>query len=70
VRPAAAADTDSYSGASLIALGEERLDTRQALLDARKLLRDALRRQLNGRELETPRLLRAARAVSDQAKQR
>jgi len=68
-RPAGPGDADSYSGASLMALAEERIETRQALRDARKLLRAELRRQLAGRELETPRLLRAARAVSDHAKQ-
>ncbi|MDR3415344.1 MAG: DNA repair protein RecO [Nevskia sp.] len=51
-----------YAGASLIALQRERLDTREALLDARKLLQAALRRHLGGRELETPRLLRSMRA--------
>ena len=59
---AAAGDADSYAGASLIALFEERLQTREALRDARKLLGVALRRQLAGRELETPRLLRSLRA--------
>mgnify|MGYP000388491279 CR=1 FL=1 len=53
---------DAYAGASLLALQQERLDTREALRDARKLLRAALQRQLGGRELETPRLLRATRA--------
>ncbi len=67
VRPSVGEDADSFAGASLIALAEERLETRQALLDARKLLRAALRRQLGGRELETPRLLRAARAASEYA---
>lgn len=52
---------DLYWGASLIALEQERLDSREALLDARKLLRAALQRQLGGRALETPRLLRALR---------
>jgi DNA repair protein RecO (recombination protein O) len=64
-RPAADADREAghslYWGASLIALEQERLETREALLDARKLLRAALQRQLGGRELETPRLLRALR---------
>jgi len=67
-QPADPGDADSFAGASLIALAEERLETRQALRDARKLLRAALRCQLAGRELETPRLLRAARAVNDHAK--
>jgi DNA repair protein RecO (recombination protein O) len=60
-RPAADAERETYWGASLMALEQERLETREALLDARKLLRAALRRQLGGRELETPRLLRALR---------
>jgi DNA repair protein RecO (recombination protein O) len=60
---AAAADAvDSYAGSSLLALAQERLDTREALREARKLLRSALRRQLGGRELDTPRLLRELRA--------
>ncbi len=60
--PAAAADKDSYAAASLLALEREQLDTREALREARKLLRAALRQQLGGRELETPRLLRELRA--------
>lgn len=64
-RPAAESEQDAghdlYWGASLIALELERLETREALLDARKLLRAALQRQLGGRPLETPRLLRALR---------
>ncbi len=67
-RPAEREDSDVYPGSSLMALAEERLETRQALRDARKLLHGALQRQLAGRELETPRLLRAARAVGDPAK--
>ncbi|HWY24752.1 MAG TPA: DNA repair protein RecO [Nevskia sp.] len=60
--PAGASDQDSYAAASLLALQEERLETREALREARKLLRAALRHQLGGRELETPRLLRELRA--------
>jgi len=60
---AAEGDADSYAGASLIALFEERMETREALRDARKLLRAALQRQLAGRELETPRLLRSLREL-------
>ena len=62
-KPATTADGDSYAGASLIALAEERLETREVLRDARKLLRAAVQRQLAGRELETPRLLRALREL-------
>lgn len=51
----------SYSGASLSALAQERLDTPQALADARRILRAALRTQLGGRELETPKMLRELR---------
>jgi DNA repair protein RecO (recombination protein O) len=61
-RAAAADAPDSYAGSSLQALALERLDTREALREARKLLRSALQRQLGGRELETPRLLRELRA--------
>jgi len=61
--PAATDEADSYPAASLLALRDERLDTREALRDARKLLRAALQRQLGGRELETPRLLRQLREL-------
>lgn len=61
--PAAADEPDSYPAASLLALRDERLETREALRDARKLLRAALQRQLGGRELETPRLLRQLREL-------
>ncbi|MBL6750580.1 MAG: DNA repair protein RecO [Nevskia sp.] len=50
-----------YAGASLLALRDERLSGREQLRDARRLLGGALQRQLGGRELETPRLLRALR---------
>lgn len=60
--PAVAGDTDTYAAESLLGLERERLETREALREARKLLRAALRRQLGGRELETPRLLRELRA--------
>jgi DNA repair protein RecO (recombination protein O) len=53
---------DGYAGASLIALREARLDSPEALRAARRLLRPALARHLGGRELETPKLLRALRA--------
>lgn len=58
---AAPASASSYSGASLMALAQDRLDTPQALADARKILRAALRLQLGGRELETPKMLRELR---------
>jgi DNA repair protein RecO (recombination protein O) len=61
--PAVGAGDQVYAGASLIALREERLDTRESLRDARKLLRVALERQLGGRALEAPRQLRALRAA-------
>ena len=51
----------SVSGASLIALEQGLLETPQALADARKILRAALARQLGGRELETPKLMRQMR---------
>lgn len=53
----------SVSGASLIALEQGRLDTPQVLADARRILRAALARQLGGRELETPRLMRQMRSL-------
>ena len=53
----------SVSGASLIALEQGRLETPQALTDARKILRAALARQLGGRELETPKLMRQMRSL-------
>jgi DNA repair protein RecO (recombination protein O) len=60
-RPAPPGAHGAYTGASLLALREERLTGREHLRDARKLLGEALRRQLGGRELETPRLLRSLR---------
>ncbi|MGH8456915.1 MAG: DNA repair protein RecO [Stenotrophobium sp.] len=58
---ASASASGSYLGASLLALARETLDTPQALADARRLLRAALKHQLGGKELETPRLLRELR---------
>ncbi|HEY1078219.1 MAG TPA: DNA repair protein RecO, partial [Fontimonas sp.] len=52
------------AGTSLIALREERLEDDTARQDARRLLRDALRRQLGGKELQTATLLRDMRAQS------
>lgn len=52
----------TVSGVSLLALMQDQLDTPQALSDARKILRAALNRQLGGRELETPKLLRELRS--------
>ncbi len=54
---------DGFSGSSLIALREGRIDTVEALQETRSLLRAALRRQLGGRELETPKLLRSLRGI-------
>ncbi len=51
-------------GSSLIALRDERLEGDAARQDARRLLRDALRRQLGDRELQTSTLLRNMRAQS------
>lgn len=51
-------DRDGMSGSSLIALRDERFDPPQALGDARRVLRAALRRQLGERELASARLLR------------
>jgi DNA repair protein RecO (recombination protein O) len=61
--PAAGRGAEAYAGASLIALRDERLETREALRDARKLLHAALERQLGGRALESRRQLRALREV-------
>lgn len=52
----------TFAGASLLALARDELQTPQALADARKILRAALQRVLGGRELETPKMLRALRA--------
>ncbi|MDD3764239.1 MAG: DNA repair protein RecO [Nevskiales bacterium] len=53
-----------YSGRSLIALRDDRLDDdAEVLQDVRHLLREALARQLGGRELQTPKLLRQMRAL-------
>jgi DNA repair protein RecO (recombination protein O) len=60
--PAEANAVSAVTGSSLIALRDERFDTRESLRDARKILRAALARQLGGRVLETPRLLREMRA--------
>ena len=54
-------DAQAYLGSDLIALRDEQLQTRESLRAARRLLRGALARQLGGRELETPKLLRAMR---------
>ncbi|TJY63064.1 DNA repair protein RecO [Sinimarinibacterium sp. CAU 1509] len=55
-------DAPAYAGSHLIALRDECLDHEAARRDARHLLQGALRRQLGGRELRTPRLLRELRA--------
>jgi DNA repair protein RecO (recombination protein O) len=54
---------DGFAGSSLIALREGRIDTIEAQQETRSLLRAALRRQLGGRELETPKLLRSLRGI-------
>ena len=56
-------DRDGMPGASLIALRDEKLDTTQARIDARRILRSALRAHLGDRELESARLLRELRAA-------
>lgn len=56
------ASSTSYPGSSLIALAQEQLDTPQARKDAQRLLKAAIRHQLNGKTLETPAMLRALRA--------
>lgn len=57
-------DARGYAGSSLIALRDERLDDALNRRDARHLLREAIRRQLGGRELQTAALLRQLRAKS------
>ena len=59
---AASAGPHTYIGSSLIALADETLATPQALKDAQRLLRAAIRQQLGGKELETPTMLRELRA--------
>ena len=54
----------TFGGASLIAMRDDSLSDPEHLRDARRLLREALRRQLGGRELKTPRLLRELRAAA------
>lgn len=60
--PRVTLESGGFAGSSLIALRDERFEGREVLRDARRILRAALARQLGGRELETPRLLRAMRA--------
>lgn len=50
-------------GTSLMALRDDRPLDARALSDARKLLRMLIERQLGGKKLETPRLLREMRAL-------
>jgi DNA repair protein RecO (recombination protein O) len=54
----------TFTGDSLIALRDGELTEVEHLRAARRLLREALRRQLNGRELKTPKLLRELRAAA------
>lgn len=54
----------TFSGDSLIALRDGVLSQVEHLRAARRLLREALRRQLGGRELKTPKLLRELRAAA------
>lgn len=60
-RPAAPGE-GTYAAEILLALAARRLQGAAELAAARRLLRQALQVQLQGRELETPRLLRALRA--------
>ncbi|MFA5939225.1 MAG: DNA repair protein RecO [Sinimarinibacterium sp.] len=52
---------DGYSGASLMAVRDEQLNDPALRRDVRRLLREAIRRQLGGRELESAALLRQMR---------
>jgi len=54
----------TFTGESLIALRDGALLQTEHLRSARRLLREALRRQLGGRELRTPKLLRELRAAA------
>ncbi|MDP3856311.1 MAG: DNA repair protein RecO [Stagnimonas sp.] len=62
--PTAAIDAEGYEGASLIALRDDRLTAAAPRQDARRLLRQALQRQLGGKPLETARLLRELRELA------
>lgn len=50
-----------FAGSSILSLAHEELDTAQALADARRLLRAALDRVLDGRELKSRQVLMALR---------
>ncbi len=54
--------SEGYAGASLIGLREESLEPAEVRRDAKLLLREALRRQLGPRELQSSQLLRRLRA--------
>lgn len=54
----------SVAGTSLMALRDEHFDDEASLRDARRLLRAAIDRQLGGKPLQTPALLRQARALT------
>jgi DNA repair protein RecO (recombination protein O) len=54
----------TFTGDSLIALRDGALADTEHQRAARRLLREALRRQLGGRELKTPKLLRELRAAA------
>jgi hypothetical protein len=51
-----------FSGSSLLALAAETLDDERGVADARRLLRAALERVLDGRELRTRQVALAMRA--------
>jgi len=56
-----------FCGASLLSLGQERLDDPRSLADARRLLRAALDRVLDGRPLRTREVLLEMRAHAGKA---
>lgn len=62
--PCRAEEGEAYSGASLIALRDDQLTGAEARREARRLLRQALQRQLGARPLETARLLRELRGLA------
>lgn len=65
LRPVAASvpQQNTFAGASLIALRDDVLHTPQEYLDARRLLRLALQPLLNGRVLDSAKLLRELRGL-------
>lgn len=57
------AGPSTFLGAHLIALMQETLESPEAQLDARRLLKAAIQHQLGGKTLETPAMLRQLRSA-------